>query len=272
MPNEMTATNNGASSLGTREDISALARRVKLMTPNGNQLSEPEAMALAQISHVTGLNPFIGELWYIPRKGPMVGIRGARRAASESIKKDGGKNAFYNIEFIYVSADEVGEAGNDDILHAYRAELRDSISTKSYLSALSEAIELLKKAGVSDPYTEAKEIVGSKPVWIGYGYSTRSERTKMNKSRAAMKRAEAMAIQQRFSVPFGGQVAAADDYEETDNGVAPLSPIRTSEEMTQDFSDDVDAAFPKDENIVDGSITEEVQKESKSKKPYQSIF
>ena len=255
MLNDLAVTDT-VNALGTRESIHSLGLRIKAMIPGGNRLQDTEAMALAQISLVTGMNPFIGELWYIPGKGPMVGIRGARRVADEAIVKEGGSGAYYFLDFIPVSPEEAGALETEDVLHAYKAVLRDSVSARTYLEFLASTIKTLKDAGVEDAFGEAKEIMGKKPMWIGYGYSTKGEKTKMNKMRAAQKRAEAMALSQRFSIPFGAKMAAADSYDDTDKGEAPLAPVRSSEQMDGDFSNEVDNAFPQDD-IVEGEVAKE---------------
>jgi len=65
---------NAIEVYGTTKELTEMANRFKTALRGGDKLQTSEAMALAQIASITGLNPFIGELWYIPGKGPMVGI------------------------------------------------------------------------------------------------------------------------------------------------------------------------------------------------------
>src|SRR5262245_20468210 len=95
-------------SYGNSEDIYSLAKRIKVMVPGGNKLTDSEAQALAQVSIVTKCNPFIGEIWYIPGRGPMIGIKGARRHGNEDVKEAGGKDSYWFPELLPCSALESG--------------------------------------------------------------------------------------------------------------------------------------------------------------------
>lgn len=195
---------------GDREEVLSLAKRIKVMVPGGNQLNDSEAQALAQVSIVTHLNPFIGEIWYIPGRGPMVGIKGARRCGNEQVEAAGGKDAYWNADLIPCSPEDAGANEPAKVAASYKCVIADSVSTMKYQKLLLETITLLRDVGSPDPVGEAKEIVGKRPQWIGYGYSTHEEKSKMNKQALAMKRAESDAIKRKFDIPFGAEVAAGD--------------------------------------------------------------
>ena len=194
---------------GTSEDIHAMARRIKLMCKGGDKLREDEALALAQVATVTNLNPFIGEVWYIPGSGPMIGIAGARRTDQEATKANGG---YSTVELIPCPPDEAGatEAEAKDVAAAFRAEITDTAATLEYQKMFVATLASLRESGVSDPVGVAREICGPRPKWIGYGFSKKNESTRMSKVQAARKRAEADALKKKIIIPFGAQLADTD--------------------------------------------------------------
>ncbi len=197
---------------GDGGEITSLAKRIKIMVPGGNKLSDGEAQALAQISYVTQLNPFIGEVWYIPEHGPMIGIKGARRCGNEQIEQAGGKDAYWFPDLRPCSGAEAGYKGDlKDLAAAYICVITDSVSGTHYQKILLETINALRSAGSKDPVGEAREIVGKKPEWIGYGFSTVSEKSRMNKQALAQKRAEADALKRKFDIPFGAGVSEGEN-------------------------------------------------------------
>lgn len=207
---------------GSQTELDAYAGRLKLAMRGGDKLTNPEARALAQIALVTHLDPFIGEIWYIPGKGPMIGIAGARRLENEQTRE---KNGFSHIDFIPCTPEEAGatELEAKDVVGAYKAVLHDINATKEYMKLFSETLALLRDAKVDNPFDAAKEICGTKPTWIGYGYSTKTEQSRMNKQQLARKRAEAEALKKRIVVPFGVDVAVEDQapqYSSAIEGVA----------------------------------------------------
>lgn len=193
-------TNQTIQVYGSDREIDEFAGRIKLMVKGGAALANGEARALAQISKVTGLNPFIGEVWYIPGKGPMIGIAGARRLFNEG--NAGHDYAF--VELIPVSREEAGVPDEvKDVVACFRCEAHSSAATREYQKLLLETLEAFRAAGSTDPFGDAREVVGKKPLWQGWGYSTKSELSKMNKVSLAKKRAEADALKKRIVVPFG---------------------------------------------------------------------
>lgn len=199
---------------GDRDEIMSLAKRIKVMVPGGSKLNDAEAQALAQVSIVTHLNPFIGEIWYIPGRGPMVGIKGARRCGNEQIEDAGGRDAYWNADLIPCSPEEAGAPDPSKVAASYKCVITDSVSTIKYQKMLLETIRALREAQSPDPVGDAKEIVGKRPQWIGYGFSTIEEQSKMNKQALAMKRAESDVLKRKFYIPFGAGVGEGDNASE----------------------------------------------------------
>lgn len=191
---------------GTQKDLDAMAGRFKIALRGGDKLSTQEARALAQIALVTNLDPYIGEIWYIPGKGPMIGIAGARRLWNEKSIAGGG---FSFVDIQPCSPEEAG-ATEGDVVAAFKAVAHDSKATKEYQKLFQETLAMLRDAKADDPFTLAKEICGPKPQWVGYGYSTKSEQSRMNKMQLARKRAEADALKKCIVVPFGLDVSTEE--------------------------------------------------------------
>lgn len=246
----MVTTDLVISTYGDHTEIASLAKRIKIMVPGGNKLNDAEAQALAQVSLVTKCNPFIGEIWYIPGRGPMIGIKGARRHGNERIEEAGGKEAYWFPDLQPCPAEEAGARDVSDVAAAYRCTITDSISTGNFQKSFVEIINSLRSAGSTDPIGEAREILGKKPQWIGYGYSTISETSRMNKQALARKRAEADALKQKFDIPFGAEVAVGDtaieseasDWIDTDS--ARLDLIGTENQETGEPSPAIELIDP----------------------------
>ena len=233
--------------LGNKDDLTRYANRLQIMLPQGNKISAHEAMALAQIAIVTGLNPFTGELWYIPGKGPMVGIAGARKLAQQDAK---GKGGYVWEEFTDVPPDEAGVPPEvKDLVAAVKCVVYDSAAIEHFQKSFLEMVTAFREAGSKDPVGEARSILGNKPQWEGYGFSTKSERSTMNKRALAKKRAHADALKKKIIVPFGGGTVS----------IAPtdVAPGFDAEgEVVEDVdSEDIDMLYPPD--VVEGETTEQ---------------
>src|SRR5512138_3665190 len=194
---------------GEYQEVEVLAKRIKTMMRGGEKLRNEEAMALAQVAKVTNLNPFIGEVWYIPGSGPMVGIAGARRIDQEDTANRGG---YSTVEFFPVDPQEAGatEVEVKDVVAAFRAEITDSNAVLNYQRMFTETLKSLRDSGIADPVPVARDICGPRPKWIGYGFSKRNESTRMSKTQVARKRSEADALKKKIVIPFGAQVAETD--------------------------------------------------------------
>src|SRR5258706_5569181 len=202
-------TTNTSMIIGEYNDIEVYAKRIKQMMRGGEKLTINDAMSLAQFSKVTGLNPFIGECWWIPGSGAMVGIAGAIRLDQERAVREGSSTS-PNISVCTPQEAGATEYEMKDIVAAFRCEINDSHASWEYQKMFSAALESLRGSGVADAVPAAREICGPRPSWVGYGYSTKTEKSRMNKVQLARKRAEADALKKRIVIPFGGQVAETD--------------------------------------------------------------
>lgn len=195
--------------LGSYGDIQGFAGRIKQMMRGGEKLQPSDAMSLAQFASVTGLNPFIGECWWIPGSGAMIGIAGARRLDQQRAIEKGGYSFPVVTSCPY---DEAGatEAELKDVVAAFKVEINDSAATAEYQKMLVATIQAMRDAGVEDPFGAAKEICGPRPTWVGYGFSKKTDQSRMNKVQLARKRAEADALKKRIVIPFGFHAQVAE--------------------------------------------------------------
>ena len=173
---------------GSGGDIKTLAERIKLCLPGGSNLKGPEALGLAQLSVAYGLNPFNGEVWYIPGRGPMVGIKGHRKAAR--------KQADYWTEFVLLPPAEREGLDIPDNAVAYKC----LIYRTDMIRQSAEAIQMMHAAGMKD----AADRYAYRPT-VGIGYATPGEASKMKTDQRARKRAEAEALKVAFDLPFASE-------------------------------------------------------------------
>jgi len=176
---------------GDRNEIREIARRVQLMAPGAKKLSEEEALALAQGAVAHGLDPFNGEIWYIPGSGLMAGIKGLRKAAREQLKGN------YWCEFNQITdPDVMAQLDIPRDALAFECVLRDSETITAY----SESFKRMNEQNV--PIDVILDVLGSRPYTTGYGYVESGEKSRMTPIQLARKRAEADAIKRRFDLPF----------------------------------------------------------------------
>jgi hypothetical protein len=230
MDNRIQTVSQTALIFGESQEIELFAKRIKTMMRGGDKLSATEALALAQVAKVTHLNPFIGECWYIPGSGPMVGIAGARRIDQEDAARRGG---YSTVEVIPCEPQEAGAVESEvkDVAAAFRAEITDSMATLEYQRMFTATLASLRESGVTDPVPVAREICGPRPKWVGYGFSKKGESTRMSKVQAARKRAEADALKKKIMIPFGADVAEADVAPDYVDATATDVPERRSREQ-----------------------------------------
>jgi hypothetical protein len=185
---------------GTRDDVRELTERLQLMLPGGKNLNPNDVRALAQGAVAHGLDPLNGEIWMIPGRGLMIGVKGLRKKAREQVQGN------FWIEFReIVNVEERKRFAILDGALAFEARLFDSENIRTY----TEAVGMMTKAGI--PWESVKEMIGSKPYTSGIGVLKPTEQTKMERVQCAMKRAEADAIKRRFDVPFGLQQGVEED-------------------------------------------------------------
>lgn len=214
---------------GNDVELREMAHRYKTALPNGMTLRDGEALALAQVAKITGLNPFVKEIWYIPGVGPTVGIAGARRLWNEKSTANGG---WSNI--VLTPCDPIEAGATDEeiktkiIVAAFRAEAHDSKANAEYQKMFVETIKIMRESGSTDPFKDAKEVCGAKPVWYGWGYSTLPEKSRMNKVQLARKRAEADVLKKCIVIPFGASISTEREYASED--VIDATAMATTEE------------------------------------------
>lgn len=190
------AKSTGLEVWASRDDVRELQKRLKLMLPGGQNLKDDQLLALAQGAVAHGLDPLNGEIWMIPGRGLMVGVKGLRKKAREQVRGN------FWIDFREIdNPEERQRLRIPEKALAYEARLYDSENIRTYADAVSE----FTKRGI--PFEHVAQIIGTRPFTVGIGVLKAGENTKMEPSQCAMKRAEADALKRRFDVPFGLNVA-----------------------------------------------------------------
>lgn len=190
---------------GERKEVRELDNRLRAMMPGVEKLSESQRLALAQGALAHGLDPFNGEIWMIPGRGLMIGIKGLRKKAHEQVLGN------YWCEFVEITDGEYRKRHRiPDGALAYECRLFDSENLRTY----ADTCERLLKTGI--PWNAVEKMVGTKPYTVGIGVLLAGEQTKMQPAQCAMKRAEADATKRRFDVPFG--LAVEPDADVPDAG------------------------------------------------------
>jgi hypothetical protein len=173
------------------EKVNDLEKRIVDFLPGGKDIPHDVRMAMAQISIAHGLDPFLREVWPIPKMqggqvvgyDMFIGISGWRNAAHRS-------GEYWGRRFEKVSDEE------RKWLAAGPADL------------VVKCIVMRRKTG-----QHAAE-------FDGYGIARPDERSKMNKFQLARLRAERDAMKAAFPIssPLGVTLKAVDDEGEIING------------------------------------------------------
>lgn len=202
---------------GKREEIAAMQARIVGMMPGASKLSKEEQFGLAQIAVAHNLNPFNGEVWAIPGKGLMIGVKGLRKKAHEQV------NGNFWVDYREITDEAERKRWRiapGDL--AFEARLYDSANVRTF----TETVKALTGAGI--PWEAVEKMIGTRPYTSGIGVLRATEQTKMEPVQCARKRAESNALKQRFDVPFGVGVADSETGEVIEGDVKPAS---------QDYSD-----------------------------------
>lgn len=223
----MTNDNTALAAWGDRRDVRELDTRLATMLPGADKLNAGQRLALAQGALAHGLDPFNGEIWMIPSRGLMIGVKGLRKKAREQVKGN------FWCEFVEITdADYRRRQRIPDAALAYECRLFDSENLRTY----AETCERLLKAGI--PWEAVEKMVGAKPYTVGIGVLLAGEQTKMQPAQCAMKRAEADALKRRFDVPFGLAVEPDTDAPEVgewiENEPAPRAEPTPEERAASD--------------------------------------
>jgi len=206
----MSNNKSALAQFASKDEIKALATRAQstLMLPNGRQMTMGQSLALAQIALAHGLDPWNGEVWYIPSQtggSVMVGIKGLRKAAKAEAKKD--DSTFWG-NHTRVDPKKYGEPETSVV---YEYDLRDTASTKAWAQSITACVD----AGI--PYNDVKQMLGDAPRAIGVGIATPDEKSRMSIHQRARKRAEADALKQRYGVELiGAHFTEEDEIIEAD--------------------------------------------------------
>ena len=219
---------------GGKDAVNDMAQRLLMSMPGARKMEPPQAKALAQIAVAHGLDPFNGEVWFIPGSGVMVGIKGLRKAARRQLQKDIGSDASFWTDFKRVVDPKDYGATDDDLVFEYR--LRDTASLDSW----GRVVKKFRELGFE--LDEASAHAGPAPIIVGVGIYKKGEATKMQPNEVARKRAEANAIKQRFDVEFAFEVDIDHDVIEADFAIVdePKQPPRTEDEINQELGYDVE--------------------------------
>lgn len=205
----------------SRDEVRELDSRLAMMLPGADKLNTGQRLALAQASLAHGLDPFNGEIWMIPGRGMMIGVKGLRKKAREQVKGN------FWTEFVELADPDARRRMRiPEGALAYECRLFDSENLRTY----ANTCEQLLKAGI--PWDAVSKMVGSKPYTPGVGVLKAGESTKMEPAQCAMKRAEADALKRRFDVPFGLAVEADADPEEPIGGEWVEAPAAPAAERT----------------------------------------
>ncbi len=229
---------------GDRAEVREIAKRIQLMVPGGKKLSEEQALALAQGAVAHGLDPFNGEIWYIPGSGLMAGIKGLRKAARQQL--DGN---------FWPEFDQINDPDERNLLLipegalAFRCIIRDSETIMVYAEAWK------KLAAEKIPAEIIQQIIGKRPYTEGVGYLKKGESTRMDPVQCAMKRAEADAMKRRFDLPFAipsdpnGSIIDGE-WHEAEVEVIEETLEETPEEIAEEARDASDVLFGEAEQTV----------------------
>ena len=79
MTNALATINVHLTRYGEREEVRELANHLKRFLPNGNKMTDQDALSFSQFAIAQGLDPFAHEIWFIPGIGVVTGIAGLRK-------------------------------------------------------------------------------------------------------------------------------------------------------------------------------------------------
>jgi len=153
---------------GTPQELAEMVGRFKMMIPAGDRLKDNEIMALAQAAYVHGLNPIIGECYWIPGSGFMPGIRGLRRKGREQLLVD--QDAQMTTDFVQLV--EAREREAEKIPEGALAFKCVGYNTTKRSKWAQDAKTLREALGPDAPYEVMLKQIGPMPTTVGIGYVT----------------------------------------------------------------------------------------------------
>lgn len=170
----------GLAPYGTAEELAILVGRFKTMVPGADKLKSEEVWALAQASFMHGLNPIIGECYWINGFAP--GIKGIRRKAHEQVRERYGPNHDWRIE-AYRQITKPTELDAFKIpagALAFEADLVIDVELDQHANNMKMIREAL---GKDAPYDVVLAQAGPRPVTIGIGYVTQEQMDELDNPR-----------------------------------------------------------------------------------------
>jgi hypothetical protein len=162
----------GLAPYGTAEELAVLVGRFKTMVPGADKLEQKEVWALAQASFMHGLNPIIGECYWINGFSP--GIKGIRRKSHEQVRERYGEGEDWRIES-YRRIDKAVDLEARKIpagALTFEADLVISAELRDHADTMKKVREAL---GSDAPYDVILANAGPRPVTIGIGYVTKEQ-------------------------------------------------------------------------------------------------
>lgn len=163
---------------GTPEELAEMVGRVKFMVHGGDKLKDKEIWALSQASFMLGLNPIIGECWWLAGLGFMPGIKGLRRLGrNQFAERDAHEDLYF--EMITETTD----------FEAYKIPLgslaffcKGTVSDKR--RAQAEDARVWRDAlGPDAPYDVILKRVGPPTETIGIGFVTAEQMEELDNPR-----------------------------------------------------------------------------------------
>lgn len=224
------ATQTGASALAAPDpkEVEALVNRFSsILTYKGaEKLTQQEKIALAFNSLLYGLNPALGEIWYIHKIGIMIGRDGWVKKLTEKGQREDFR---WWPQYVKLRPDEMREYEIDPekVVIAYRCEIRRDDTIAAYTNALKAVGEAIKLT-----YEQMIELLGKPPVVIGIGVIYTSEELygNMTKDERCKKRAFAACCRQIVDLPF----AVASEGEKVNGSTADYAPTGAPSALLDD--------------------------------------
>ena len=163
---------------GTPEELAEMVGRVRFMVHGGDKLKDKEIWALSQASFTLGLNPIIGECWWLPGLGFMPGIKGLRRLGrNQFAERDAHEDLYFDLitkntdfELYKIPLESLAFFCKGTVSDKRRAQAEDA---KVWRDAL----------GPDAPYEVILKRVGPPTETIGIGFVTAEQMEELDNPR-----------------------------------------------------------------------------------------
>lgn len=190
---------------GEREEIAAIARRLRTMLPNGAKLTENQLFAAGQYAKLTGLDPFTGGFTAMPDGGIFDGYKSLVAWAQSK--------ELYTDKYYPLTPEELAEEGYTDVVAGWKCYLirkSQQAILLGYLQAgfsLPDALEMVATKGIG--VVSKKDTIGKN------GQEIAPPRT-WTWDRVAKKRALRAAIALGYGQPTLAELAALGERAQTE--------------------------------------------------------